>query len=135
MDLRLVILGAGDSRYQDVLAAQARAHPDRLGVRFEFNDELAHQIEAGCDGFLMPSRYEPCGLNQLYSMRYGTIPIVRATGGLRDTVTPYDAETGKGTGFTFQAATAEALLASGSRGVAGICRPAGMGATHAQRHG
>jgi starch synthase len=110
MDVRLVILGAGDPHYQDMLTAQARAHPERIGVRFEFNDVLAHQIEAGSDGLIMPSRYEPCGLNQIYSLRYGTIPIVRATGGLRDTVVPYQAETGEGTGFVFQDPTPEALL-------------------------
>jgi starch synthase len=110
MEVRLVILGSGEPQYQDLLASQARAHPGRMGVRLDFNDALAHHIEAGSDCFLMPSRYEPCGLNQLYSMRYGTIPIVRATGGLRDTVSPYRAETGEGTGFVFQEATAEALL-------------------------
>jgi starch synthase len=110
MEMRLVILGSGDPQYQDLLASQARAHPGRMGIRLEFNDALAHQIEAGSDCFLMPSRYEPCGLNQIYSLRYGTIPIVRATGGLRDTVRPYQAETGEGTGFVFQEPTAEALL-------------------------
>jgi starch synthase len=75
-----------------------------------FDDALAHQIEAGSDCFLMPSRYEPCGLNQLYSLRYGTIPIVRATGGLRDTVEPFNPTTGDGTGFVFQEASGEALL-------------------------
>jgi starch synthase len=110
MEVRLVILGSGEPQYQELLASQASAHPGRMGVRLEFNDALAHHIEAGSDCFLMPSRYEPCGLNQLYSMRYGTIPIVRATGGLRDTVSPYRAETGEGTGFVFQEATAEALL-------------------------
>jgi starch synthase len=110
MEVRLVLLGAGDPQYHDLLASQAAAHPERMGVRLEFNDALAHQIEAGSDCFLMPSRYEPCGLNQIYSMRYGTIPIVRATGGLRDTVTPYRGDTGEGTGFVFQEPTAEALL-------------------------
>jgi starch synthase len=110
MDVRFAILGAGEPPYQEQLASQARAHPRRMGVRLGFHDELAHQIEAGSDGFLMPSRFEPCGLNQLYSMRYGTIPIVRATGGLRDTVIPYRADTGEGTGFVFQEPTAEALL-------------------------
>ena len=112
LDFCLVILGTGDLRYQDFLAAQARRHPDRIGVSFEFNDTLAHQIEAGSDCFLMPSRYEPCGLNQMYSLRYGTIPIVRATGGLRDTVVPYRVANGEGTGFVFQDATAEALIES-----------------------
>ena len=79
-------------------------------MRLGFDDALAHQIEAGSDCFLMPSRYEPCGLNQMYSLRYGTIPIVRATGGLRDTVEPFNSTTGHGTGFVFQDASGDALL-------------------------
>lgn len=112
LDLRLVLLGAGDPRYQEFFTAQARAYPERLGVRLGFNDDLAHQIEAGCDAFLMPSRFEPCGLNQMYSLRYGTIPLVRATGGLRDTVLPFTAATGEGTGFVFHEPTAEAFVAA-----------------------
>jgi starch synthase len=112
MNLRLVILGNGEPRYHALLSSQAQRHPDRLGIRLEFNDNLAHQIEAGSDGFLMPSRYEPCGLNQLYSLRYGTIPIVRDTGGLRDTVVPFNPATGAGTGFVFHATTPLALLAA-----------------------
>jgi starch synthase len=112
MDLRLVILGEGASHHQEALIRQAQAYPERLGVHLGFNDTLAHQIEAGCDAILMPSRYEPCGLNQLYSMRYGTIPIARATGGLKDTVCPYQAETGEGIGFVFAEPTPEALLAA-----------------------
>ena len=81
-------------------------------MRLGFDDALAHQIEAGSDCFLMPSRYEPCGLNQLYSLRYGTIPIVRATGGLRDSVEPFDSSTGQGTGFVFEEASGDALLAA-----------------------
>jgi starch synthase len=81
-----------------------------LGVRLGFNDALAHQIQAGSDCLLMPSRFEPCGLTQMYAMRYGTIPIVRATGGLKDTVTPFDPLTRQGVGFVFTEATADALL-------------------------
>lgn len=110
LNLRLVLLGAGDPRYQEFFTAQAQAYPERLGVRLGFNDDLAHQIEAGCDAFLMPSRFEPCGLNQMYSLRYGTIPLVRATGGLRDTVSPFIAATGEGTGFVFHQPTAEAFM-------------------------
>ena len=109
LNCRLVILGSGESRYEEFLSEQGRAHPERIGVRIGFDEALSHQIEAGSDCFLMPSRYEPCGLNQIYSLRYGTIPIVRATGGLRDTVVPFDASTGQGTGFVFQDATPEAL--------------------------
>jgi starch synthase len=78
-------------------------------VRLEFNNELAHLIEAGSDYFLMPSRYEPCGLNQMYSLRYGTIPIVRATGGLKDTIKNLDASGSKGNGFTFTEYSSSAL--------------------------
>ena len=109
LNCRLVILGSGEARYEEFLTQQARAHPDRIGVRIGFDETLSHHIEAGSDCFLMPSRYEPCGLNQIYSLRYGTIPIVRATGGLRDTVVPFDSTTGQGTGFVFQEASPEAL--------------------------
>ncbi len=87
-----VILGSGQKRYEDLLERLAREHPDRIAYRRAFDDPLAHRIEAGADFFLMPSRYEPCGLNQMMSMRYGTIPVVRATGGLADTVAPWDPE-------------------------------------------
>jgi starch synthase len=110
LNLRLVILGAGEARYETLLLAQAQQYPDRLGVRLGFNDTLAHQIEAGSDCFLMPSRYEPCGLNQLYSLRYGTIPLVHAVGGLRDTVEPWQLASATGTGFLFYEPAAGALL-------------------------
>ena len=76
----------------------------------QFNNRLAHRVEAGADLYLMPSRYEPCGLNQMYSLRYGTLPIVRATGGLDDTVDNYDPNTGDGTGFKFWDLTADAIV-------------------------
>src|SRR5436190_23229582 len=84
--------------------------PNKIAVRIAYDNALAHKIEAGADMFLMPSRYEPCGLNQIYSLRYGTPPIVRATGGLDDTIDPWDPRTKKGTGFKFQEYTGEALL-------------------------
>ncbi len=99
LDLRLVVLGTGQQKYQDWLQNLAASYPDKVAVRLSFDNELAHQIEAGCDMFLMPSKYEPCGLSQLYSLRYGTIPIVRSTGGLADTVIPYEKD--GGTGFCF----------------------------------
>ena len=80
-DILLTVIGTGEPRYEEMFRALAEAYPDKIGVRVTYNDELAHKIEAGADMFLMPSRYEPCGLNQIYSLRYGTIPIVRATGG------------------------------------------------------
>jgi starch synthase len=101
LDLTLVILGTGDEKYQRWLAAEATKYPGKLGVKIAFHNELAHLIEAGADMFLMPSRFEPCGLNQIYSLKYGTIPVVRATGGLADTVAQVDPATGKGTGFLF----------------------------------
>ena len=96
--LQLVVLGSGDARYQDLFLDLARRFTKRLAVRIAFDNALAHKIEAGSDMFLMPSRYEPCGLNQMYSLRYGTIPIVRATGGLQDTVVEFDAQRGRGNG-------------------------------------
>jgi starch synthase len=110
MNIRLVILGAGEPQYEQQLTALAQRYPERLGVRLAFDEPLSHRIQAGSDYFLMPSRYEPCGLTQLYSLRYGAIPIVRATGGLRDTVQPFDPATGVGTGFAFTEPSAEALL-------------------------
>ncbi len=110
LGLRLVVLGSGEARYERRFAELGRRYPARVGVRLGFNDALAHQIQAGSDCLLMPSRYEPCGLTQLYSLRYGTIPIVRATGGLRDTVVPFDPASGQGTGFVFQEPRAEALV-------------------------
>ena len=101
-DLQVVLLGTGDPALEAQLAAIARAHPTRCTTWLHFDDARAHRIEGGADFFLMPSRFEPCGLNQLYSLRYGTLPIVRATGGLVDTVRTYDQQTGDGTGFVFQ---------------------------------
>jgi starch synthase len=110
--LRLIVLGTGESVIEQGLRALAARAPDRVAARFVYDAALAHKIEAGADLFLMPSRSEPCGLTQMYSLRYGTVPIVRATGGLVDTVEPYDPRTGKGTGFRFDAATPSALLAA-----------------------
>jgi 1,4-alpha-glucan branching enzyme len=109
-DLQFVLLGAGDKRYQELFEWAARRYPERIGVRIGFDEALAHKIEAGADIFLMPSRYEPSGLNQLYSLKYGTIPIVRATGGLKDSVQEFDAARGKGTGFLFEPYDGRALL-------------------------
>jgi starch synthase len=110
LPLRLCILGTGDRHYQDLLAALARSLPDRLGVHIGYDERLAHLIEAGADCFLMPSRFEPCGLNQLYSLRYGTIPVVRAVGGLVDTVEHFNPGRGTGTGFLFRDYDVNGLL-------------------------
>jgi starch synthase len=106
-DLSLVVLGTGEEKYHSLFTELAARHPRKIGLRLAYDNTLAHKIEAGSDMFLMPSRYEPCGLNQIYSLKYGTIPIVRATGGLDDTITAFDRETGDGTGFKFQAYQAD----------------------------
>jgi starch synthase len=103
MDLAVAVLGSGDSRYEKMFRGMAEAHPEKFAVRVGYDNVLAHRIEAAADMFLMPSQYEPCGLNQMYSLRYGTVPIVRATGGLADTID----ET---TGFKFSEYTPAALL-------------------------
>ena len=105
----LVVLGTGEEKYHRLFTELAERYPNKLGVRLTFDDVRAHKIEAGSDMFLMPSRYEPCGLNQIYSLKYGTIPVVRATGGLDDTIIPFDPKTGKGTGFKFDLYQTEAL--------------------------
>ena len=104
-DLYLAVLGAGDASYEVKFREAAAAQPNRLGVEIGYNDCLAHKIEAGADMFLMPSLYEPSGLNQMYSLHYGTVPVVRATGGLDDTID-------EGTGFKFREFSADALLAA-----------------------
>jgi starch synthase len=109
MFAQVAVLGSGDPRTEEFFNWLARNYPGRIGVYIGFNVELSHLIEAGSDFFLMPSRYEPCGLNQMYSLKYGTLPIVRATGGLDDTVENYDQHTGNGTGFKFWADTSQAL--------------------------
>jgi starch synthase len=114
---QLVLLGSGDREHERALRAIAGRHPGRIAVQVGFDEQLAHLIEAGADLFLMPSRYEPCGLNQMYSQRYGTPPIVRATGGLADTV-----EDGV-TGFVFAEASSAALAAAARRALAAYREP------------
>jgi starch synthase len=109
LNLGFVILGLGENRFHELLTEIATRYPRKVSVNLAFDEQLAHQIEAGSDMFLMPSRYEPCGLNQMYSMKYGTIPIVRATGGLADTVID-DEKTGESTGFVFSDYSSEALF-------------------------
>jgi starch synthase len=118
---QLVVLGQGDASYERELLTLAESHPGRVAVTIGFSEGLAHRIEAGADIFLMPSRFEPCGLNQMYSLRYGTPPVVRATGGLADTVVNFTLEalhTGTANGFSFQAATPAAFLATAKRALA-----------------
>ncbi|MDH3493041.1 MAG: glycogen synthase [Acidobacteriota bacterium] len=102
-----IALGSGEKQYEDFLQRLRNAAPSQVGVFVGYNESLAHQIEAGADMFLMPSRFEPCGLNQMYSLRYGTVPIVRAVGGLDDTVRDYDRVNGTGNGFKFNAFSPE----------------------------
>ncbi len=102
LEARFVVLGAGQARYQELFTRLMIQHPHRVHYRAGFDERFAHLIEGGCDLYLMPSRYEPCGLNQMYSLRYGTIPVVRETGGLADTVEDFNPETRGGTGFVFQ---------------------------------
>lgn len=108
-DVQLVLLGTGDHEAERFFSAVASERGDQFRCWIGFDNGLAHRIEAGSDFFLMPSRFEPCGLNQMYSLRYGTLPIVRRTGGLADTVANYDERTGEGTGFLFDNLTPEAL--------------------------
>jgi starch synthase len=115
LDATFVILGTGEPRYQDMFRAMADAHPDRIAVDIGFDEGLAHLVEAGADMFLMPSQWEPCGLNQMYSLRYGTVPIVRGVGGLADTVTDYAPGRRGATGFVFEEYTSAALLAALTR--------------------
>jgi starch synthase len=109
-ELIMVVLGSGDKPYEEMFQRLNRQFPNKIAAKVAFDNSVAHKIEAGADMFLMPSRYEPCGLNQIYSLKYGTVPIVRATGGLDDTIEPWDARSGKGTGFKFTDYTGEALL-------------------------
>jgi starch synthase len=111
-DLRMVVLGTGEARYETFFSFLQGRFPGRVAFHPGHNEELAHLIEAGADMLLMPSRYEPCGLNQMFSLRYGTIPIVRSTGGLADTVRPFDPCSGRGNGFVFEEFTPEALRAA-----------------------
>jgi starch synthase len=111
-DLAMTVLGAGEAKYEKLARELAKAYPAKFGVKVAYDNILAHKIEAGADIFLMPSRYEPCGLNQIYSLKYGTVPVVRATGGLDDTIEQFDLATGSGTGFKFQAYDGPSLLES-----------------------
>ena len=111
-EMIVVALGTGDKLFEDMFQRLNKQFPNKIAVKVAYDNAIAHKIEAGADMFLMPSRYEPCGLNQIYSLKYGTVPIVRATGGLDDTIEPWDARAGKGTGFKFSDYTGEALLAT-----------------------
>jgi starch synthase len=123
MDVRVVVLGVGRPSYEEMLRALAAAHPDRIHFRRAQDEAFAHLIEGGADLFLMPSRYEPCGLNQMYSMRYGTPPVVRAVGGLADTVEEFDPRSGRGTGFRFEDYEPAAMLEALRRAIGMFRQP------------
>lgn len=116
--VQFVVLGSGEKRYEDMLLKAAKKHNKRMGVEIGFNEKLAHLIEAGADMFLMPSLYEPCGLNQMYSLHYGTLPIVRATGGLADTVEDLDGKPKSGTGFVFEKYSSTEMMKAIKRAIA-----------------
>jgi starch synthase len=117
LDIQYIVLGTGESKYREMLERIRRKYPKKVGIHLGFDEELAHLIEAGADIFLMPSRYEPCGLNQMYSLKYGTVPVVRATGGLVDTVEEFNPKTGRGTGFLFEEYSGQELLKALKRAI------------------
>jgi starch synthase len=110
LGVQLVILGTGDERYHRILSDAASRYSKKMRVLLRYDDSLAKNLYAGCDMFLMPSHYEPCGLGQMMALRYGTVPVVRRTGGLTDTVADYNPKTGRGTGFLFEEYSAPALI-------------------------
>jgi len=117
MDLQLVILGSGDPVLENHFREAETRYPERLRMVTAFDNALAHRIQAGSDMFLMPSRFEPCGLTQMYALKYGTVPVVRATGGLRDTISEFDPHSGSGNGFVFHDYRTEELVAALARAV------------------
>lgn len=117
LDVQLVILGTGEEEYEKMLKHFSYEYPNNLSIIIKFDENLAHQIYAGADMFLMPSKFEPCGLSQMISQRYGTVPIVRETGGLKDTVEPYNIYTDMGTGFSFGSYNAHEMLFAVKRAV------------------
>ena len=126
-DLNLVVLGSGDALYESMFRALAQAYPNQVGLQVGYDTGLSHRIEAGADMFLMPSRYEPCGLNQIYSLKYGTVPVVRATGGLDDTID-------EGTGFKFRDYSGDALLEAVRQALKAYAEHGAMGAQDAAGH-
>jgi starch synthase len=123
LDAAWVVVGTGDQRFEDMWRWMSAVAPDRISAHIGFDERRAHLVEGGADLFLMPSRYEPCGLNQMYSMRYGTVPVVRAVGGLVDTVRPFNPRNGQGTGFLFAPYEASALFDALTRALAAYRQP------------
>ncbi|MBI5606868.1 MAG: glycogen synthase, partial [Deltaproteobacteria bacterium] len=118
LDLQIILMGQGAEQYQSWAMEMVEKYPGLIGLEMGYNEPLAHQIQAGADILLMPSRYEPCGLDQLYALKYGTIPIVRAVGGLEDTVEDYDPQNDQGTGFKFKEYEWEKLFQTIQRALA-----------------
>ncbi|MHB8381971.1 MAG: glycogen synthase GlgA [Candidatus Binataceae bacterium] len=123
LGVQLVMLASGDKALEEFFSAARKRYPDQFRVILEFDNPMAHRIQAGCDAFLMPSRFEPCGLTQMYALKYGAAPIVRATGGLRDTVIEFDPATERGTGFVFERYAAGELVAAITRMTAAFAKP------------
>lgn len=117
LDVQLLVLGNGESKYEELFRDFARRYPDKIAIRITFSDELARKIYAGTDLFLMPSHFEPCGIAQMIAMRYGAVPLVRETGGLKDTVIPYDEKSGSGNGFSFPNYNAHEFLFTVKRAI------------------
>ncbi|WP_407311631.1 glycogen synthase GlgA [Desulfosporosinus sp. SB140] len=117
LDIQMVILGSGEKKYEEMLSDFASKYPEKAAIKLEYSDKHAHEIYGGADMVLMPSRYEPCGISQMIAMRYGTIPIARETGGLKDTIIPYNKFTGAGNGFSFTNYNAHELLFAVQRAV------------------
>jgi starch synthase len=118
LGIQYVLLGTGDRAYHELFTALSKKYPKSFAVKIAYDNAVAHLIEAGADMFLMPSRYEPCGLNQIYSLKYGTVPIVRGVGGLEDTIRDNPASPDSATGFKFYDYTVEALLDTVGRALA-----------------
>ena len=110
LDLYFILLGTGYEKYRKLFQHIGEKYPQKAGIQIAYDNTLAHKIEAGADMFLMPSRYEPCGLNQIYSLKYGTVPIIRATGGLNDTIKIFQPKAGTGTGIKFNKYKSDNLL-------------------------
>jgi len=118
LGIQYVLLGTGERKYHELFAELAEKHPHSFSVKIAYDNALAHLIEAGSDIFLMPSRYEPCGLNQLYSLKYGTVPVVRAVGGLDDTIRDENGKPRSRTGFKFTDYTVDAMISALQRALA-----------------
>ena len=142
LDAAFLFIGSGEARFERGLRELAAAYPARVGVLIGFDEALAHLVEAGADMFLMPSRFEPCGLNQMYSLRYGTVPVVHAVGGLDDTIRQYSPRSQRANGFKFREPTPDALVRAVQQAVRtyadreaweGLMRQ-GMGEDHSWRN-